>query len=30
VVHVTSDGRVGIRVTSSPLPVDSLGGREAL
>lgn len=30
VVYVTADGRVGIHVTSSPLPVEALGGEEAL
>jgi hypothetical protein len=30
VVYVTRDGRVGIHVTSSPLPVDALGGPESL
>lgn len=30
VVYVTRDGRVGIHVTSSPLPVEDLGGRESL
>ena len=30
VVYVTDDGRVGIHVTSSPLPVDALGGSESL
>ena len=30
VVYVKDDGKVGVRVTSAPLPVDALGGREAL
>jgi hypothetical protein len=30
VVYVKEDGRVGVRVTSAPLPVSALGGREAL
>jgi hypothetical protein len=30
VVYVTDDGRVGIHVTSSSLPVDALGGSESL
>jgi hypothetical protein len=30
VVYVTDAGRVGVHVTSARLPVDSLGGREAL
>jgi hypothetical protein len=30
VVYVTGDGHVGVRVTSTNLPVDTLGGREAL
>lgn len=30
VVYVKDDGKVGVRVTSSPLPVAELGGREAL
>jgi hypothetical protein len=27
VVYVKPDGRVGVRVTSAPLPVETLGGR---
>jgi hypothetical protein len=30
VVYVKGDGKVGVRVTSAHLPVDALGGREAL
>jgi hypothetical protein len=30
VVYVKDDGRVGVHVTSAQLPVDTLGGREAL
>jgi hypothetical protein len=30
VVYVKEDGRVGVHVTSAPLPVSTLGGREAL
>jgi hypothetical protein len=30
VVYVTPDGRVGVRVTSAPLPIESLGGRVVL
>ena len=30
VVYVKPDGRVGVRITSAPLPVGSLGGRETL
>jgi hypothetical protein len=30
VVYVTRDGRVGIHVKSSPLPVEALGGSESL
>jgi hypothetical protein len=30
VVYVKGDGKVGVRVTSAPLPVGALGGREAL
>ena len=30
VVYVKDDGKVGVRVTSAPLPVSALGGREAL
>jgi hypothetical protein len=30
VVYVTNDGRVGVHVTSSTLPVDELGGRVPL
>ncbi|HXT96374.1 MAG TPA: PilZ domain-containing protein [Polyangia bacterium] len=30
VVYVKEDGRVGVHVLSAPLPVDALGGREAL
>ena len=30
VVYVKGDGRVGVRVTSAPLPVETLGGPEAL
>ena len=30
VVHVSRDGRVGIRVISQVLPVEALGGRESL
>ena len=30
VVYVKDDGRVGVHVTSARLPVDVLGGREAL
>jgi PilZ domain len=30
VVYVTRDGRVGIHVTSSSLPIDALGGSESL
>jgi hypothetical protein len=29
-VYVKDDGRVGVHVTSARLPVDVLGGREAL
>jgi len=29
-VYVTDDGRVGIHVTSTPLPVEALGGDEVL
>ena len=30
VVYVKPDGRVGVRITSAPLPIESLGGRLAL
>jgi hypothetical protein len=30
VVYVKPDGRVGVRITSAPLPVDKLGGRVTL
>jgi hypothetical protein len=30
VVYVKEDGRVGVHVISAPLPVEALGGREAL
>jgi hypothetical protein len=30
VVYVKEDGRVGVHVTSAPLPVSALGGREVL
>lgn len=30
VVYVTDQGQVGVHVTSTRLPVDTLGGREAL
>jgi hypothetical protein len=30
VVYVKPDGRVGVRITSAPIPIESLGGRLAL